>query len=96
LVEEFGFTIYIRSREEEEKDIKKKAGEKARCRVVERTCSWMNRYRCILVRWEKGLIPTSCHVALACGIIIRRGNRLLGRLLVPFLYYHICAPSFQV
>jgi putative transposase len=55
LLKEFGFTAHIRSRGEEAHALKKKAGVKARRWVVERTHSWMNRFRRILVRWEKKL-----------------------------------------
>ena len=55
---EFGFTAHIRSRGEEAQAIKaqaikKEAGFKARRWVVERTHSWINRFRRILVRWDK-------------------------------------------
>ena len=50
---EFGFTPHIRSRGEEAKAIKRAAGFKARRWVVERTHSWLNRFRRILVRWNK-------------------------------------------
>ena len=53
LLTEFRFTAHIRSRGEEAKAIKRRAGEKARRWVVERSHSWMNRFRRILVRWEK-------------------------------------------
>ena len=53
LVEEFKFTAHIRSRGEEAIAIKHEAGFKARRWVVERTHSWLNRFRRILVRWEK-------------------------------------------
>ena len=53
LVEEFGFTAHVRSRGEEAREVKREAGEKARRWVVERTHSWMNRFRRILIRWEK-------------------------------------------
>ena len=52
-LKEFGFTAHIRSRGEEAKALKKEAGFRARRWVVERTHSWMNRFRRILVRWEK-------------------------------------------
>ena len=42
---EFGFTAHIRGRGEEAQAIKKEAGFKARRWVVERTHSWMNRFR---------------------------------------------------
>lgn len=52
-VDEFSFTAHIRSRGEEAKAIKQEAGFKARRWVVERTHSWLNRFRRILVRWDK-------------------------------------------
>jgi putative transposase len=53
IVEEFGFTAHIKERGEEAKEIKRRAGLKARRWVVERTHSWMNRFRGILIRWCK-------------------------------------------
>jgi transposase len=53
IVAEFGFTAHIRARGEEARDIQRKAGTKARRWVVERTHSWMNRFRGILIRWNK-------------------------------------------
>jgi putative transposase len=49
---EFGFTLHLRTRGEEIQ-AKREAGTKARRWVVERTHSWLNRFRRILVRWEK-------------------------------------------
>jgi transposase len=53
IVEEFGFTAPIKARGEEAQEIKRKAGFKARRWVVERTHSWMNRFRGVLIRWCK-------------------------------------------
>jgi putative transposase len=53
LAAEFGFTAHIKARGEEAQEIKKAAGFKARRWVVERTHSWMNRFRGILIRWNK-------------------------------------------
>ncbi len=53
LAGEFWFTAHIRSRGEEAQLIKRRARFKARRWVVERTHSWMNRFRRILIRWEK-------------------------------------------
>ena len=52
LVEEYGYTAHIKSREEENMrgDI---PGFWARRWVVERTHSWLNRFRRLLIRWEK-------------------------------------------
>jgi transposase len=52
-LEEFGFTGHIRSRGEEAQAIKAAASQKARRWVVERTHSRINRFRRILVRWDK-------------------------------------------
>lgn len=53
LLKEFKFTAHIRSRGEEAQRLKRSARFKARRWVVERTHSWMNRYRGILIRWAK-------------------------------------------
>ena len=78
IVEEFEFTAHIRSRGEEAEALKRKAGHKARRWVVERTHSWLNRFRRILVRWEK--LPQSyiAMLHLAFGIITWRATGLLG------------------
>lgn len=78
LVKEFGFTAHIRPRGEEAKAIKKKAGFKARRWVVERTHSWLNRFRGILIRWEKKPETYIAMLHLACGIITWRATGLLG------------------
>ena len=53
LLEEFGCTAHMRARGEEAKALKEEAGCKARRWVVERTHSWMNRFRRVLIRWDK-------------------------------------------
>lgn len=53
ILAEFGFTAHIRARGEEAQLLKKEAGFKARRWVVERCHSWMNRFRRILIRWDK-------------------------------------------
>lgn len=53
LIKEFGFTAHIRGRGEEAQELKRDARTKARRWVVERTHSWMNRFRGILIRWNK-------------------------------------------
>ena len=50
---EFRFTAHMRTRGEEAQAIKREAGFKARRWVVERTHSWMNRFRGLLIRWNK-------------------------------------------
>ncbi len=69
IVDEFGFTAHIRSRGEEAQAIKKAAGFKARRWVVERTHSWMNRFRRILVRWDKSPTNYIAFLHFACALI---------------------------
>lgn len=78
LVEEFGFTAHVRSRAEEAMALKKKAGVRARRWVVERSHSWLNRFRRILVRWEKKAETYVAFLHLACGIITWRAAGLLA------------------
>lgn len=78
LLEEFRFTAHIRSRGEEAQAIKKEAGFKARRWVVERTHSWMNRFRRILVRWEKKAENYLGLLHLVCGLITWRAAGLFG------------------
>ncbi len=78
LVEEFKFTAHIRSRGEEAQAIKQEAGFKARRWVVERTHSWLNRFRRILVRWEKRTDTYIAMLHFALGIITWRATGLLG------------------
>lgn len=77
LDQEFGFTGHIQSRGEEAQAIKKKAGFKARRWVVERTHSWMNRFRRILTRWEKRADTYIAMLHFTCGLITWRAIGLL-------------------
>src|SRR5207247_4479115 len=72
IVQEFGFTAPIRARGEEAQALKRQAGFKARRWVVERTHSWLNRFRRILVRWEKRADTYLAMLQLACGLITWR------------------------
>jgi len=74
----FVFTAHIRARGEEAQAVKKKAGFRARRWVVERGHSWMNRFRRILVRWEKRADTYLAMLHLACGVITYRAAGLLG------------------
>ena len=77
-LDEFGFTAHIRSRGEEAQAIKREAGFKARRWVVERTHSWLNRFRRILVRWDKSPDNYSTFLHFACALIALRAAGLLG------------------
>jgi transposase len=78
LVREFGFTAHVRARGEEAKELKKEAGEKARRWVVERTHSWMNRFRRLLIRWEKKVENYFGMLHFVCAWITYRSAGLLG------------------
>jgi len=78
LAEEFGYTAHIRARGEEAQAIKREAGFKARRWVVERTHSWMNRFRRILTRWEKKPENYLGLLHLVCAIITYRLSSLFG------------------
>lgn len=77
LVTEFGFTAHIRARGEEAQQIRREAGFRARRWVVERTHSWMNRFRRILIRWEKLSQTYLAFLHIACAIITWRATGLL-------------------
>jgi len=78
LAVEFGYTPHIRARGEEAQAIKHEVGFKARRWVVERTHSWMNRFRRILIRWEKKLENYLGLLHLVCAWITYRAADLLG------------------
>ncbi len=77
-LQEFGFTAHIRSRGEEAQAIKREAGFKARRWVVERTHSWMNCFRRILIRWDKSANNYIAFLHFACALIALRAAGLLG------------------
>jgi putative transposase len=52
---------HIRARGKEKRARKQTSREKSRLWLVERTHGWLNRFRAILVRWEK---RTENHIAV--------------------------------
>ena len=77
LLAEFKFTAHIRARGEEAKAFKRDAQTKARRWVVERTHSWLNRFRGLLIRWNKKAENYLGMLHLALGIITLRLSGLL-------------------
>ena len=77
LAAEFGFTLHPRTRGEEI-EAKRHAGAKARRWVVERTHSWLNRFRRILIRWEKRPDTYLAMLHFALGLITWRHASLPG------------------
>lgn len=78
LVEEFRFTGHIARRGQEPRRIQHSARKKARRWVVERTHSWMNRFRRILIRWEKRADTYIAMLHLSFALITWRACDLLG------------------
>ena len=75
---ECGFTAHIRSRGEEAEAIRAEAGERARRWVVERSHSWLNRFRRLLTRWEKKAQNYIAMLHFACALIAFRAAGLFG------------------
>jgi transposase len=75
---EFGFTAHISSRGEDAKKLKRKARTKAHRWVVERTHSWMNRFRGILIRWNKKAENYIAMLHMAFAFIIYSHMELFG------------------
>jgi putative transposase len=78
IVQEFGFTAHIRGRGEEAQALTAEAGKKARRWVVERSHSWMHRFRRILVRWDKKPEHSLAFLHFACALIAFRAAGLFG------------------
>jgi transposase len=73
----FGYTLHIVPRNKEARELKKQLGKQARRWVVERSHSWFNRYRAILIRWEKKVANYLAMLHLTCAIISFRAAGLL-------------------
>jgi putative transposase len=78
LLRRFHFVPHIRSRGEEAQRLKKNPRWKARRWVVERTHSWMNRFRGILICWTKKPENFLAQLHLACAYITLGQCGLLG------------------
>lgn len=77
-LQEFRFTAHIRARGEEAQVLKRHAGARARRWVVERTHSWMNRFRRVLIRWDKKGENYLAFLHFACALIAFRASGLFG------------------
>jgi putative transposase len=73
-----GLEPHIRGRGEEKKAKKEHSDYRARRWVVERTHSWLNKFRRIFIRWERKEENYRAMLHLACGIIVWRLSGLLG------------------
>ena len=77
-VREVGFTAHIRSHGEEAREIVHEAGKRARRWVVESSHRWLNRFRRLLIRWEKKPEHYLAFLHFACGVIALRAAGLFG------------------
>ena len=77
LAQTFGFVAHIRSRGEEAAE-EQKAGKQARRWPVERTHSWMNRFRGVLTRWTKKSVNCLGLLHFVCGLVAYRAAGLFG------------------
>jgi transposase len=78
LVAEFGYTAHIPERGSDPSKQKKLPAYRARRWVVERTHAWFNRFRRLLVRWEKKLANYKAFLHFACAWITYRAAGVLG------------------
>jgi putative transposase len=76
LLEAEGFVHHIRSRGEEKIEMERNRKRKARRWVVERAISWMNRFRRLLIRWEKKLENYLALAQFVCAFIAYRAAKL--------------------
>ena len=78
VLQEFGYTAHVPSPRCPGATIKRQTRHKVRRWVVERTHSWMNRFRRILIRWEKKPENYLALLHLVCALITYRAAGLLG------------------
>jgi putative transposase len=78
LAAEFGFTLHIPPKGKEAAQAKRHARAKARRWVVERTHSWMNRFRGILIRWSKKPANYMAMLHMSFAFIIYGRMGLIG------------------
>lgn len=78
LIADWGYTAHIKSRGDEEAERKRVPGYRARRWVVERTHSWFNRFRRLLIRWEKKSANYLAFLHFACAWVTFRAAGVLG------------------
>jgi putative transposase len=81
LVEVWGYTAHIPTKKAKGAAAvarEKVPGYRARRWVVERTHSWMNRFRRLLIRWEKKVPNYKAFLHFACAWITYRAAGVLG------------------
>ena len=74
----WGYTAHIVARGVEREACQRIPGYRARRWVVERTHSWFNRFRRLLIRWEKNVNNYLAMLHLACAYITFRAAGVMG------------------
>ena len=77
-IAQWGYTAHICSRAEEEQERQEIPRYRARRWVVERSHSWMNRFRRLLIRWEKKTENYLAFVHFSCAWIAFKAAGLFG------------------
>jgi len=78
LVADWGYTGHIARRGVDQSKRKRIPGYRARRWVVERTNSWMNRFRRLLIRWEKKKENYVAMLHIACAWITYQQAGIFG------------------
>ena len=78
LLQDHGYTAHIKARGKEIQEKQEIPGYRARRWVVERTHSWMNRFRRLLIRWEKKVENYIAMLHFACAWITFRAAGVFG------------------
>lgn len=78
LLTRLGLTAHVRGRREEAWVLRRSVSGRARRWVIERTHSWLNRFRALLVRWDKKTANYVGSLHLACAYITFARAGLLG------------------
>jgi putative transposase len=77
---DFGYTAHIVARGQERHAKQQVPGYRARRWIVERTHSWMNRFRRLLIRWEKKVDRYRGFLYFACAWIAFRAAGVIAPL----------------
>lgn len=72
VLDQWGYVGHIRSRSQEQAAQHREPGKRARRWVVERTHAWLNRFRRLLIRWEKKQANYVALLHFACAWITFR------------------------
>lgn len=78
LIDALDYIDHIKSRRDEKEDQRRNPAYRARRWVVERTHSWFNRFRRLLISWDKKYINTIALHQLAAACMVFRALEVFG------------------